>query len=522
MKSGANNPGNWAYDPNSVADEGTFQVDSIRVRKRCSVTLLNILPDRAGTGPGQKAAQMASARFVSDTARRALSPMFAYGFAIAILCAPAFWNGFALVHDDVGGYLERWPLRSLGHGRSVPYGLLLWVTRTTWWIPTILLQSIVTVWTIDRTLEVFGRRRSPWTVVYVVAAIAMTSGAAFFVSKIMPDAWAAPALISLHLLAWHSDRLSALERAVMIAIVVLAGAFHLATLGLLLTLSVLHGVVWALAGRARDGPMGLLYAGGAAWIALAALLVADLVVAGRLVVTPGGDIFLFARLTESGIVGRVLAAKCPRQDWLMCNFKNDLPPTADDFLWVDNSPLYKIGGWDDPRAKREIESITREAIRSRPLEDVKSAITLGARQLVTVGIDNVIARINSWHTPRTIDRYAPWLVHSYESARQQRGNIDLTRWSQWVVSPLSIAGLCALPLVAIFSWRRGRRREAMFPLMVLLALLINGAVCGIFSGPNGRYQARVAWLSTFSSVLTLAAASYATRQFRGDGLCHAE
>jgi hypothetical protein len=451
-------------------------------------------------------APMDSGRITSGTAWRALSRTLAYGLAMALLCAPAIWNGFPLVHDDIGGYLERWPLRSLGHGRSVPYGLLLWITRTTWWIPTILLQSIVTVWTIDRALVVFGQRRSQWTVVQVVAGIAMTSGAAFFVSKIMPDAWAAPATISLHLLAWHSDRLRALERAVMIGIVVLAGAFHLTTLALLLTLSVLHGVAWAFAGRARGSPVGLLYASGAAWTALAALLTADFVVAGRFTVTPGGDVFLFARLTESGIVGQVLAAECPREDWLLCNFKNDLPRTANDFLWVDDSPLYKIGGWDDSRAKREIESIIVVSIRTCPLDHAESAIALAARQLVTVGIGNSMAGISSRHAPWTIGRYAPWLAHSYQSARQQRGDIDLTQLTQWVVSPLSIVALCALPLVAMFSWRRGYCREAMLPIMVLVALLVNAAVCGVVSGPKERYQARVAWLSTFASILTLAAA----------------
>lgn len=451
-------------------------------------------------------------RFISRTAWRVLRPMLAYGLALSLLCMPAIWNGFPLVHDDLGGYLERWPLRSLGHGRSVPYGLLLWATRTTCWIPTILLQSIATVWTVDRALAVIGRSRSQWMVVYVIASLAMTSGMAFFVSKIMPDAWAAPAIISLHLLAWHSDRLSTLERAVMIAIVVLAGAFHMAILAVLLTLSILHGVAWAVVGKARGSAVGLLYAGGAVWTALAALLAADLVVAGKFTVTPGGDVFLFARLTQSGIIGKVLAAECPREDWLLCNFRNDLPPSADDFLWVDDSPFYKIGGWDDRRAKREIGSIIAESIRIRPFDHIESAVALAARQLVTVGIGNGMARVNSWHIPWTIERYAPWLLHSYEAARQQRGDIDLTRWSQWVVSPLSIAGLFALPLVAIFSWRRGYCREAMFPTLVLLALLINAAVCGIFSGPNGRYQARVAWLAMFSAVLTLAAASYATRQ----------
>ena len=31
-------------------------------------------------------------------------------------------------------------------------------------------------------------------------------------------------------------------------------------------------------------------------------------------------------------------------------------------------------------------------------------------------------------------------------------------------------------------------------LLVLAALLLNAAICGVLSGPNDRYQARVAWL----------------------------
>src|SRR5205823_12459058 len=54
-----------------------------------------------------------------------LQPAAACIAAVALLCLPAIWNGFLLVFDDVGGYLERWPTRSLGLGRSAVYGLLL-------------------------------------------------------------------------------------------------------------------------------------------------------------------------------------------------------------------------------------------------------------------------------------------------------------------------------------------------------------------------------------------------------------
>lgn len=433
---------------------------------------------------------------------RALSPIFIYGVAVTLLCLPAIWNGFPLVHDDLGGYMERWPTRSVWSGRSVPYGLLLWITRTTWWIPTIVLQSIVTVWTIDCAIKIFSQYRSRWTVVCIVAGIGATSGVAFFVSKVMPDAWAAPAVLALHLLAWHSDGLTKLERTTMTAIVVFAGASHMATLALLTGLSVLHAVAWLFAGKkTRVGFAGILFAGSAAWSGLVALLVANLVVAGNFTVTPGGDVFFFARLTESGIVGKVLAEECPRKDWSMCNFRNDLPSTSDYFLWNADSPLYKIGGWNDPHTNQEISSIIVRSIRTHPLDHLENAIALTAQQLVTVGIGNSMAKIYSSHTPRTIEKYTPWLAQQYRTAAQQRGDIDLAQWSRWVVLPISIAGLCALPPLAVFLWRRGYYREAMLPGMLLLALLVNAAICGVVSGPYERYQARLAWLTPFTCIL---------------------
>src|SRR6202158_2423531 len=87
----------------------------------------------------------------------------------ALLCVTALWNGFSILYDDVGGYLERWPTHSLGLGRSVPYGLLLWVTAPGFWVPAVILQAAATVFVIDRALIVFGVRRSPWTVPVAVA-----------------------------------------------------------------------------------------------------------------------------------------------------------------------------------------------------------------------------------------------------------------------------------------------------------------------------------------------------------------
>ena len=104
----------------------------------------------------------------------------------------------------------------------------------------------------------------------------------------------------------------------------------------------------------------------------------------------------------------------------------------------------------------------------------------------------------SWHTRWALTHSTPWLVAPFDAARQQADTIDLSAWSDWVVVPVSLAASFALPVLVVLLWRCGRRREAMLPASLLLALLGNAAICGIMTGSHERYQARLAWLAVLA------------------------
>jgi hypothetical protein len=436
---------------------------------------------------------------------------------MALTCIPAVWNHFPLMFDDVGGYLERWPTGSLGHGRSTVYGLLLWVTRWGAFVPVILIQALVTTFVVDRMIRIFtprgpalvklsslwssesaNSRASTWLLPCVIAVLGLTSGVALFISKVIPDAWAAPAVLAEHLLAWHREELGKRERAAMASVVAFAGASHMATFGVLAGLSALDAIAWLARRRLRVAPTGVVFASAAVWSGLLLLLCVNVIVAGRFALTPGGEVYLLGRMVEDGMAGEILREECPRTDWQLCAFQEALPDNAEAFIFDHESPLQKIGGENDPRVRSEIISIITRSLVRHPIRHLKQAVALTARQLVDVGTGDAMEPLMAQHVRWTLTLYAPQLVPGFDAAHQQVESIDLGPWSDWIVVPVSIVASFTLPVLAVLLWRNGRRREAMLPAMMFIALLGNAAICGVTIGSDDRYQARLAWIATLT------------------------
>ena len=93
--------------------------------------------------------------------------------SLALLMAPALWNGFALLQYDTGGYLARWYEGYLVPSRAVVYGLMLVAGAPLAFWPVLLLQSAATVWMLALTLRAHGLGRRPLLLLAVIAALSL-------------------------------------------------------------------------------------------------------------------------------------------------------------------------------------------------------------------------------------------------------------------------------------------------------------------------------------------------------------
>ncbi len=304
-----------------------------------------------------------------------VSPAIVAAFlaSVLVLLAPAIWNGFPLLFFDSGDYFLRTILGQLNNGRSVVYGAWLAAFRYPNFWPAAIVQCTIAVWVIYLVLRTHGLRNRPaalpLALVAVTAALSAFTALAWIAGMMMPDLFAALAVLALYLFLRKRDELARFERFGLMALIAFSCAAHNGTLAVAMALLAAAAALYfwrkPLLPRA-----GLKQA--AAAIALAILMVpsAGWVFTGNFAWTPGGAGFVFSRLVQDGIAQRYLAENCPDTKLKLCEVRHMIPHTADDFLWHqgDWGPFAHIGRFEGAptrcarlrwTALRSIRSCTR-------------------------------------------------------------------------------------------------------------------------------------------------------------------
>jgi hypothetical protein len=418
--------------------------------------------------------------------------------SLALLIAPALWNGFALLHWDTGGYLARWYEGTLETSRGVVFGLILTAGVPLSFWPALLLQAAATLWLVALTLRTHGLGNRPLLLLGIVAALSAATALPWLTSMLLTDIFAGLGVLALYLVLLRPDALSRGERVGLLVLIALSAATHNATLALLLGLLAVASVLW-LIDRRRLPLVGL----GRGLLALALgavlLLSADFIVAKRLAWTPGGFTFAFGRMLQDGIVKKYLDRHCPDPALQLCAYKDQLPDDAEVWFW--GSELFdKLGRFAG--LGQEMEKIAVASVIDYPALQAKSAIVATAQQLIAVHTgDGVLATL--WHTYAVMEKFTPQLVPAMRAARQQQGEISFTAINE-LHYPLALIAMALLPVIVWLAWRKTIPAAiGELAATVALALMGNAFVCGALSVPHDRYGARMVWLAVFAVLLAL-------------------
>lgn len=415
---------------------------------------------------------------------------------ILVLVAPALWNGFPLIFPDTGGYLTR-PLEgTLDLGRSALYGLFLVAGIPFAFWPVVIIQSALTVWLVVLSLRALGYGGRPWLAFAVVALLSVATSLPWLAGQLLPDIWFPAAVLALFLLAFCSARLAPWERGLLIGVIAFASASHMAAAGLCVGLL---AALW-LIGRAPAlelPKLRLVFA--AAAVAAGVLLcpVSNWAITGKFAFTPGGSSFLFGRLVEDGIVARYLEDRCPDAALRLCAYKADIPDDADDWLWDPDSPFRKLDGWEG--IGDEERDIILATLARYPLLHLTAAVSDIFDQLTSFQTE--ISLDDNLPTIAAMADWTPQLSPQLMAARQQNGGIDVNSLN---LVHVPVAALAMLGLIAAVIFRHRLKLPPdlnALAVVVLMSLVINAAICALFSHPVDRYQSRLTPLALFALTL---------------------
>jgi hypothetical protein len=421
-----------------------------------------------------------------------ISPVTAFLF----LLAPALWNGYPLLQWDTGGYLARWYEGYLVPSRSTVFGLYLHFGEdSSFWL-NLGIQALSTLWILGLTLRVFGLLR-PLRLLCAIVALCLTTAIPWLASMLLTDIFAGLSVLSLFLLVLHGDKVSGLERWSLIVFTAFAAATHSATLAVLTALCCTGWIT-------RCVSNGLIVASGLLRGTLSLstgalmLLAANLALSGQLAWTTGGYGVAFGRMLQDGIVARYLRDHCPEAKLKLCPYRDQLPVTADDFLWGDSmfNTLGRFKGLND-----EMGFIVLHSLVDYPLWQAEAAVAATARQLIMIGTgEGTLGWIP--HTYGIIAKFIPAQLKPMRAARQQHWKINFASINR-VHIPVGLTSmLLVFALVASAIWRRRVDDLTLLSATVSTALLSNAIVCGVLSGPHDRYGARMAWLATFTVIIS--------------------
>ncbi len=415
-----------------------------------------------------------------------------------LLVLPALWNGYPLLQYDTGGYLARWYEGYLVPSRSTVFGLYLHFGEdSSFWI-NLGIQALATLWIVQLALRVSGLL-GPWRLTAISLALILTTALPWLASTLLTDIFTGLSVLALFILVVHGRQISTIEKCSLFAFTAFAAATHSATLAVLLGLCCAGWIARPFL-RDRIAVSGLLQGSLTLVAGAAMLLSANFALSGQLAWTPGGYGVAFGRMLQDGIVKRYLDDHCPQQQLKLCPYRNELPDTADRFLWGSSvfDDLGRFKGLND-----EMGLIVRRSLVEYPLRQAEAAIVATAQQLVHVGTGE---GTNGWigHTYGIIERFIPSQVKPMRAAYQQQQDVDFPAINRLHV-PVALASMLALLAILAIAIRRRQLDDlTLLAATVTLALLGNAFVCGVISGPHDRYGARLAWVASFVVLIALA------------------
>jgi hypothetical protein len=412
------------------------------------------------------------------------------------------------------------PSLSYAGGRSPYYSLLVYVLIKVGGLwAVVFLQALLAATLLWIAYQLVTSSLPTISFLFSTIALSALSSLSFYSDMTMPDIFAGLALVALGLLTLGFDRLTILARIGLVAFIASAACAH-ATIPFICAAGLVslagaqfvlnRGIAirrWRVLGWAMVG-LVLAICGSMLFSTASKLILRD---------APQSPPYLMARVLADGTGRAYLHEAChPSSKYFLCRFEARKFRNHDDFLWSDD-PTFGVFSVSDyetrKRLKAEELSFVLDTINRYPLWQADVSAGHWVRQLASFGLSEFDEAERSWDS-MAFNRVIPEQAKIYKSGLAYQGYFPFKvfDWLQQITVIISIVWLVlrfTSPDVraALVDTRvHGPNVEALLVSAAIGlsgGLVVNAAVCGVLSGVNDRYQARLIWLVPFLATLAL-------------------
>ena len=423
--------------------------------------------------------------------------------ASILLLIAGIWNGFPFLYPDDGTYFSSGFMPEMPLDRPITYGLFIYATSLgglSFWL-TIGVQSLMTTWVIYQVLKsFFSLQNIDYQFIGLILFLVLTSSISFLSSQLMPD-FSTPVLLLSQLLLVAEIPLSKRTRQGLFAIFFLITAMHIGHLVFNILLLILFLVLYFFAKKKFDF-VKIKTIG-----ALAALTLLSLGTMSA-PLAKSSHAFRIGAMAHKGILNKVLDEKCAEKQWQLCQYRDSMPTSLEDFLWSTNSPLHKIGLIE---SKKELNDIiwtsytTPDLLKLHVEESIKA--TKKQFGLYSVCEGNAPFKRGSIVYDE-IEKVCPSAIPLFLHSRQANDQIETVTnlfnyFLKYFVIFLFVG--CFILLINKALWTTVHKKLRFFLSFILIGLLLNAWLNATLVYASNRYGTKMIWLIHFAFFLILMA-----------------
>jgi hypothetical protein len=422
-----------------------------------------------------------------------------------ILIWPAVYNGFPLVYSDSGTYINSGYYNDIPVDRPIIYCLFvryLSLSQSLWFV--VITQAILVSFVIYTVTRKFTSGNTILISTLIISILSFTTGIANYTSQIMPDIFSALAIIGFAVILttekmrWKEYFLS--------LIIIISAVTNFSNL-ILLSGILLMALLFLLFRLIK--PLAFMRGVIIAVLSFILIISVNKSLTGKYQISQTRNVFIIARMIETGIVKNYLIENCGKNDFILCDQIDSLPASSSQFLWSGDSPLYKgdcaQNGWGECWKLKSFEyGKIVNGILASPYYDGQLFLIYSKdffKQLALFNIGTLVPMGDNSSPQRCIKSRFPNDLPAYTAAKQYENEQGFKTLSAIQLATVILSLLIIILMLVFYRKLNIKKEHIVLSSFLVLGIIGNALTVTIFSVVLDRYQSRVIWILPFISLL---------------------